>query len=249
MGYTQGQKITVSHAGLYYDSYRANPSGYITGTYYIWRATISNGRIAVTNRTSYVGKLPASKYVTGWINTSSIQATAESKPPEKPPEPELPVTKPEEPDTKVHDPTPPESQVTPTGTSPGQIGYLGTVIFVVSNDQLKTIEDFVESGSASWVEHARHLKKPKLEFTGANAGEITFKFTLSAYLGASPKDDYEKLKEFMEGGIAVPFKIGGTRYGSYRWVIQKMSRTGTASDKDGDWTQIEVQISLKEYAQ
>ncbi|MDP4120165.1 MAG: glycoside hydrolase family 25 protein [Bacillota bacterium] len=65
-----GQKITLSKANLYVSSTATNASGTISGTYYLWDATVTNGRIRITNSTSNVGKTNA---VTGWITTSNIK--------------------------------------------------------------------------------------------------------------------------------------------------------------------------------
>lgn len=65
-----GQKVVLNKAPLYASSTTTKVSSYKTGTYYLWDAKVTNGRIRITNKTSNVGK---SGQVTGWINTSSIR--------------------------------------------------------------------------------------------------------------------------------------------------------------------------------
>ena len=68
--YTAGQKVVLNNVPLYASSTTTKVSSYKTGTYYLWDAKVTNGRIRITNKTSNVGKSGA---VTGWINTSSIR--------------------------------------------------------------------------------------------------------------------------------------------------------------------------------
>lgn len=258
MGYTKGQAVKLSGAYLYVSSTASSRSGKVTGTYYIWSASVINGRIRITNRSSYVGKTPAGTYVTGWINTSAIPSAA------KPASTSGSNTKSSieiryiDPSTITAYivPTPKittvnsdvaASDVTPTGKAPGQIGYLGKVLFIVAAGQIKTIQNFSWETSVEYAEHDRHLRGQMLEFTGVNAGTIKFDITLSAYLGTAPMTDYMKLESYMENGTAIPLRIGTKTYGHYRWVIEKLSMEGQYTDAAGDWTQIKVTVSLREY--
>lgn len=68
----QGQKITLSKAPLYTSATsKTNVSkNGKSGTYYIWSATIKNGRVRITTKASYAGK---SGKITGWINVKDIR--------------------------------------------------------------------------------------------------------------------------------------------------------------------------------
>lgn len=134
--------------------------------------------------------------------------------------------------------------MTPTTTLTGQIGYLGLVVFVVSDSMVKTLDSFTLTESATYVQHDRHLKTPRLEFTGIEASTITFELILSAYLGGDVWSDYDKLETYMSDGVAVPLKIGDKTYGNYRWCIEKLVLKGNTTDGDGNWTSAEVSISL-----
>lgn len=269
MGYYTGQKITVNGAGLYISSTATKRSGRITGTYYIYSPTVTRGRVIVTIYSSYAGKKPANKYGTGWVNTSEIKSAAGSssssssssaKKPSTPSSSSSATSKPSTPtpvspnstaNTTTSSATPPASDVTPSGTYPGQLGYLGKVVFLMTESQMKTLEGFSWSVGAEYAEHTRHLKKSKLEFTGPKLGEISFDITLSAFLGTNPMTDWNTLQTYCVNGTAIPFKVGrlNMKYGDYRWVITDLSLSGEHADKEGDWTQVKVSVSLKEYVQ
>jgi len=65
----KGQKVTLKGVTLYASSTTSTGASKVTGTYYIWDATIMNGRVRITNKQSNAGK---SGQVTGWIKKSSI---------------------------------------------------------------------------------------------------------------------------------------------------------------------------------
>lgn len=66
---TAGQAIKASNMALYYSSTSAVASSRISGTYYLWSASVENNRVRVTNALSRVG---VPKQVTGWVNVSDI---------------------------------------------------------------------------------------------------------------------------------------------------------------------------------
>lgn len=255
MAYTKGQKVTLKNATSYESSTTSKAGKKRSGTYYIWSAATKNGRIRVTTKKSYAGKNPASKYVTCWVKTSSIggsssgakkQKTDANKEQKKStPTKKVPGTSPSSKDKtstiiNIVDP----SDVTPTSTANGQIGYLGKVLFIVSDTIIKTLSGFSLTESAKYVEHDRHLKTPRVEFTGVDAAKISFSMTLSQYTGASVWNDFKTLEGYMNGGIAVPLKIGSKSYGKYRWCIQSMTLKGNTTDGSGNWTSVDLSVSL-----
>lgn len=66
---TAGAPITLNNTKLYTSSTATSNSGTRSGTYYLWDATVKNGRIRITNSKSNVGK---SGEVTGWVNTADL---------------------------------------------------------------------------------------------------------------------------------------------------------------------------------
>ncbi len=70
---TAGAKVTLAGAKLYSSATATSASATKSGTYYVWNATISNGRIRITNSAASVGK-PGQ--ITGWVNVSDITGTS-----------------------------------------------------------------------------------------------------------------------------------------------------------------------------
>ncbi|MCM1062021.1 MAG: phage tail protein [Eubacterium sp.] len=62
------------------------------------------------------------------------------------------------------------------------IGTLGDVVFSASSRAVRTISGLKYDSSASYTQHARHLKTPLAEFTGLSADSISFSVLLSVYL-------------------------------------------------------------------
>ena len=258
MGYYTGQKITLKNAAAYVASDSKKSVGTKSGTFYIWSAATKCGRIRITNSKSNCGKTPAGKYVTCWINTTAISSgnsgSSSSKASTKAPTTQKTTTKKAASTaakttkkvnnnvvtTNIVEP----SNVTPTKKVPGQIGYLGLVLFLVTPKQIMTLDKFRLLSSASYAEHGRHLKTPTVEFTGLNTQKISFEITLSSYLGTTPMSAHNKLANYMRKGIAVPFKLGKVSYGNYRWCITDLSFSGTTTDKAGNWTQAVETVSL-----
>ena len=251
MGFTKGQKITLKNVTSYESSTTPHKGKTRTGTYYIWSAATKNGRIRITEKKSYCGKNPASKFVLCWVKTSSIstkRGSNSSK--EKVPEAKTILTK-ESKKAKETKISVSDSKTWPTTVSVaktetlGQIGYLGKVLFIVRDDQIKTVNNFVHTMSASFAEHERHLKAPILEFTGVNSQTVTFDIELSVYLGQKPvKDSVEELYKYLETGKKIQLKLGKKTYGPYRWCIKQMVMNGKTSDTKGNWTSAKLSVSL-----
>lgn len=70
---TAGSEIQLSNIPIYASSTTTKNSSKRTGTYYIYKDEVINGRIRVTNKKENVGKTPAGTYVSGWVNASDIQ--------------------------------------------------------------------------------------------------------------------------------------------------------------------------------
>lgn len=249
MAYAKGQKVTLKNAASYESSTTSKAGKTRSGTFYIWSAATKNGRIRITTKKSYVGKNPADKYVTCWVKVSSISGNSSgSKNKKTTTKKKTTPTKKVKPGSKDKTSTiiniVEASDVTPTSVANGQIGYLGKVLFIVSDSTIKTLNDFTLTESARYVEHDRHLKTPRVEFTGVDAAKISFNITLSQYLGASVWNDIETLEGYMNGGIAVPLKVGDKSYGQYRWCIQSMTIRGKNTDRDGSWTAADLSLSL-----
>jgi hypothetical protein len=128
-----------------------------------------------------------------------------------------------------------------------QIGILGDIVFEVSDDVVKTLENVKWSGSARYAEHERHLQNTLTEYTGIDADGMTFDIKLSAFLGVNPLEELGKIWSYERNGTAVPFVIGEKIYGKYRWTVKKHDAKFERYDKTGNVTSMDVSITLLEY--
>lgn len=69
-GAAAGTAVTLTKAPLYYGSTSSKPSGYKSGTFYIYDGILINGRYRITNTAARCGKKPVGKNVTGWVPAS-----------------------------------------------------------------------------------------------------------------------------------------------------------------------------------
>lgn len=73
-----GAKVKLSNTKLYISSTATEKSNTISGTYYLWDASVIKDRIRITNASSRVGK---SGQVTGWVNVSDLGLAAKTSSP------------------------------------------------------------------------------------------------------------------------------------------------------------------------
>lgn len=126
------------------------------------------------------------------------------------------------------------------------IGCLGDVVFEVSRETVRTIENIQWSSGAKWDEHDRHLGDPALEFVGREADEMSFDIYLSRTLGVDPMKEIVTLFSYERKGTLLSLVIGTHAYGKYRWVITKTTRKFEVTDQTGV-SSVTVGLSLKGY--
>ena len=127
------------------------------------------------------------------------------------------------------------------------LGALGDIVFHVSDDTVKTLNNLSWGGSASYATHKRHGYHAMSEFTGMGADTISFDMILSAYLGVNPQTVIAQIFTYERAGTALSFVLGNKAYGKYRWVITKHTMKSQYFDGNGDVTQCKVTVSLQEY--
>ena len=126
------------------------------------------------------------------------------------------------------------------------IGALGEIQFECSSELVRTFKDYKRESKARYATHNLLMKKPALEYLGADAGEISFSMTLSASLGINPTEEANKLRKLCEAGQALPLIIGSEVIGDL-WVIESVNETAQAYDGEGHSLLTEVDVRLKEY--
>ena len=267
MGYTTGQKISLSGVKTYLSSDAASDTGKKqTGTFYIWSGTVKNGRIRICKTKASCGRKPAEKYVLCWVNTSAIGTRAEMRKKEQTVymkkgtrEQTAYMTKGTYYQTTYMQKGAESQSVymkkgsgSKKGTKkskktatakPGMVGSLGDMSFIVTGKKIRTFDDFTWTMEAEIAEHDRHMKSPKLEFTGMKAGKISFEIVLSANLGIKPEKTRAKLYSYLKKGKAVPLRLGKKTYGNL-WVIEKLKYSGERFFREYGFSAATLQVSL-----
>ena len=126
------------------------------------------------------------------------------------------------------------------------IGYFGNIVFQTSDKRILSFRDFKQSASGSWGEHKRNGRKSEWEFLGPNAGKVSFTIVLDANFGVSPREEIERLTEYVESGIISPLVIGGKRVGS-NWRATAVSSTWGHIMSGGELAQASATLTLEEY--
>ena len=127
------------------------------------------------------------------------------------------------------------------------IGYLGEVVFEVSQQQVKTFGDLRRNASARLASHDLIGRKPLLEFTGPALESLSFSMTLSSFLGIDPVEEVKVLREMRDQGLAVPFVLDGTPQGEGLWLLEGLDETWRYIDNNGTPRVIDCSLSLKGY--
>lgn len=127
------------------------------------------------------------------------------------------------------------------------IGCLGNIVFTVSEETVRTLDNMVWTGSARYAVHQRHMTHALTEFVGLDPDKITFDITLSAELGVDPNAEVTSIWTHERDGTALPLTLGSKAYGKYRWNIVSHKMKMQYFDRAGDVTNAVVSISLQEY--
>ena len=130
----------------------------------------------------------------------------------------------------------------------GKIGSLGKlIVFRVSDKKILTFNDFNQEVGGRWSEHKRVMKKPLLEFNGAESRKISFTIEINAMHGYKPRSMLKKIEKAAEKGTPYKFVIGGKKVGSNYWVIKNMTETWDEIYSKGELVSAKLKINLVEY--
>ena len=130
------------------------------------------------------------------------------------------------------------------------IGYMGSVVFVVSREYLLTPSDFQRSGEARWAEHDLILRKPVSQFKGPGLEKLSFRIQLRSDHGniiVSPMEKLETLRQMRDTGAVFPLVIGGKPVTQNYWRIDSLSEGNNYFNAMGKLIQTDVTVNLTEY--
>lgn len=127
------------------------------------------------------------------------------------------------------------------------LGSLGPVVFVATQDTIRTIQDFTRSSASRYAEHEILGKKPKIQWIGPGLDTISFSMRFDASYGLNPRKELNQLVELERAGKALPLTIGGEGMGVYLWTITSLEQKWDHIDNQGNLLIASANISLKEY--
>lgn len=127
------------------------------------------------------------------------------------------------------------------------IGYMGDVVFVVSDDYLLTPSNLQRSASSRWAQHDLILSKPVSQFVGPGLEEVAFDLQLIKDMGVDPQDQLKTLRKMRDTGAVFPLIIGGKPVTQNYWRIDSLSEGSNFYSASGKLIQTTVSIKLVEY--
>lgn len=127
------------------------------------------------------------------------------------------------------------------------VGCLGDIVFQVSDDTIRTINNMKWSGSARYSTHQRHLTNALTEFTGIDPDKMSFDIILIRHLGGDPVKTVATLFGYERNGTPLSLVIGDKGYGKYRWTILSHEMKTQMHDGAGNIASAIVSVSLQEY--
>ena len=85
------------------------------------------------------------------------------------------------------------------------IGHIGkTVVFETSDRKILNFTKMQRTVKGRWASHSRIGKKPKKQFLGPDADQLTFSITLNAEHGVRPRKTIENIEKLIRTGKPRP---------------------------------------------
>lgn len=127
------------------------------------------------------------------------------------------------------------------------IASLGDIVFEVSDKEIRTFKSMKYNVGARYQIHNRLGNKPIPEFIAPDTETLSMNIMLSTFLGIDPRKEMKKLNDACRNGKLLTFILGKKRFGSYRWVITKISNNIERVDNKGNILSIEAALTLNLY--
>ena len=128
------------------------------------------------------------------------------------------------------------------------IGHIGkTVVFETSDRKILNFTKMQRTVKGRWASHSRVGKKPKKQFLGPDADQVTFNITLNAEHGVRPRKTVENIEKLIRTGKPQTVVIGSKKVGSNKYVITEISENWETILNKGEVVKITCDITLEEY--
>ena len=128
------------------------------------------------------------------------------------------------------------------------IGHIGrTVVFETSDRRILTFKKMQRTVKGRWASHSRIGKKPKKQFLGPDADQLTFTITLNAQHGVNPRQTVENIERLIRTGEPQTVVVGSRKVGSGKYAITEASESWDTILNRGEVLKITCDITLEEY--
>lgn len=128
-----------------------------------------------------------------------------------------------------------------------EVGYMGDVVFVVSESRLLTPTDYEREGTGRWAEHELLLRKPVSQYGGPGLEKLSFSIIIDAAHGIDVVKQLETLRKMRDTGAVFPLIIGGKPVAQSCWRLDSVKESGHYWATDGKLIQCKAALSLTEY--
>lgn len=128
------------------------------------------------------------------------------------------------------------------------IGHIGkTVVFETSDRKILNFTKMQRTVKGRWASHSRVGKKPKKQFLGPDADQLTFTITLNAEHGVKPRKTVENIEKLIRTGKPQTVVIGSKKVGSNKYAITGINENWETILNRGEVVKITCDITLEEY--
>lgn len=128
------------------------------------------------------------------------------------------------------------------------IGHIGkTVVFETSDAKILNFKKMQRTVKGRWASHSRVGKKPRKQFLGPDADQLTFTITLNAEHGVKPRKTVENIEKLIRTGKPQTVVIGSKKVGSNKYAITEISENWETILNKGEVVKITCDITLEEY--
>lgn len=127
------------------------------------------------------------------------------------------------------------------------LGSFGDIVFVASEETMRTFNNFSRSTAARWTVHNIHLDYPRAEYIGPGQDTVTFTMRFDIRYGINPKEEMDRLIEYCRWGRSEHLVIGDASPGVNRWYIESVDQSWDYLDGNGNLIVSNVAVTLKEF--
>jgi len=125
-----------------------------------------------------------------------------------------------------------------------EIGAFGPVIFVASQQHVRTFERLSEDRRARYATHDLLSLEQKLQYLGLDLARVDFTMSFHGTF-CQPEKDLSTLQEVLESHQAHPLVIGSKNFGEF--VLETIRGTWNHTSNKGVCLHATADVSLREY--